>query len=387
MSIRTTVTGDPSGVFATAEWIRGGLARAVTDTADRVFTARNRADSGWQGTAGEAFRDTLTRGGRLADELAGDAEAIAARFEEVAVSLRWTQREMRRIRSEAVAAGLPVTEHTVEEPGPVPLDPGPAPTGSAATPDALRAHADAVTARQTIANRQRVYESLRVQAESVFADWRATSADISSTAENFLRKQWPTIGSSVVAAGESAANYDRFIKSGRVGMLGDEAALRSSWAESAWRAGNRGEFERLLGQSDEFAARAGTASDDVAAYGRTIGRAGLAFSGALTVGAVAYDMSNGESAVQAVASNGVGLASSVVVSSAVSGALAGTAVGGPVGFAIGAGAGVLAGAITSGAVDHAFEEGSDDVRRLADDAGEALDSGIDDARGVVSGLV
>ncbi|SFE33792.1 hypothetical protein SAMN04487819_11188 [Actinopolyspora alba] len=387
MPIRTTVTGDPSAVFAAAEWIRGTLARAVTDTADRVFTARNRADSGWQGTAGEAFRDTLTRGGQLADELVGDADGIAARFDEVAASLRWTQREMRRIRTEAVAAGLPVTERTVEEPGPLPPDPGPAPMGSAATPDALRAHAEAVTARQNFAARQRVYEKLRVEAEVAHAEWSATGADINNTAGRFLRKNWPTIGSSVVAAGESVANYDRSIKSAQAGMLGDEAALRGSWAERAWRAGNRGEFERLLGRSEKYATRASTASDDVAAYGKTIGRAGLAFSGALTVGAVAYDMSNGESAAQAVSSNGVGLASSVVVSSAVSGALAGTAVGGPVGFAVGAIAGVAAGAITSGAVDHAFENGSDDVGRLADDAGEVLDSGVDDARGIVSGLV
>jgi hypothetical protein len=54
--------GSPEHVRGVSYWLRDSLARGVSDAATAIYNARNRADAGWHGAAGEAFRARMTIG-------------------------------------------------------------------------------------------------------------------------------------------------------------------------------------------------------------------------------------------------------------------------------------------------------------------------------------
>ncbi|MBA0127792.1 hypothetical protein H0B56_19780 [Haloechinothrix sp. YIM 98757] len=384
MPIDTYVAGDPEELFAVADWVRRSFGAGVTETAGQIYAARNDAESAWDGSAADGFRELMTQGARAADGLADEAVELSRKFDEVAGVLRRTQREMDYIRSAAARAGLEVVNGSIMEPGHAPPGPGPAPIGSAATPEALQEHHDAVAAQQTHAARVRAYNTARVDAEHALAEWRAAVEDTRNTASDFVPKKFFDLAN--VGAGTAAAAYKQ-VQLGNTHAAAREARFVGALARNNGHI-DPARFHQLLKESGRWEAKA-------TGYGRSVSRLGkvartgpVVGSGALAGLSIASDMSNGESAVQAVASNGGGFAASYVVSSAVTGAAAGTVVGGPVGFAIGGVVGVGAGVVTSGAIDSLFENDFDveqSVSEWGQEWGELGNDAADLGEDVVDG--
>lgn len=423
MPIETTVAGKPSTVFAIADWLRGSLSTAIAETSGQVYTARNRVDAGWHGTAGAACRDTLTRAGRCGDELARDTNETARSIEHVAGTLQSTQQELQRIRAEAAAAGLTVTEHAILEPAPAPADPGPAPTGSAATPQANRAHADAVAATEAHSARVRAYRNAQADAESAHLRWHAASRDLARFADSvstMLRKQWPTIGSASVGAGQTTKAYNYWLRRGwALDRAGREFQLAAQRGDTLTR--------RFAQSNPELARSMADDVSDLRTNGRTLAwssksladdafsvsnlrSVGTAAGGVVTVGAIAADIHSGESVTQAVASNGAGFATSVGAAMGTEALIMygagafGLTVGAPVVVGAGVLVGVGVGVLASGAVDSYFEDehfreqvhsfpqdavagGQRIVHDTSKTVGNTIDSGLDTARGAVNDVL
>ncbi|PRX44333.1 hypothetical protein B0I33_112211 [Prauserella shujinwangii] len=391
MPIDTRIEGDPASVTEVAAWVRDALASRVTDTASKIYDARNNADAGWHGPAAEVFRDRMTQGAQLTDEFAGTARKMAQKFDELAADPRRAKAEMERIRGEASEAGLTVDRSMIHDPGPAPGAPGPQPTGDAATPEAMQAYHDAVRAQQAHDARVSAYEQARNDADAVRRAWQGSVETIAAEANSVGPKAWLTVsdvaGNTIAAA--AGARYSSFLLEGARNYADDAAqALRHVRAYGDVVLDHKGFYTQL--DRAQASTRASAALTDDAT--RATSRAkvsGLRLGGALAVGGIAYDIAHGKPVDQAIVSGGAGFAASVGAGAAV-----GTVIGGPVGTAVGAVIGAGVGVFTSGMVDSLYENGIGAVGQAIDDGAKAVTDtlevvgdGIGDAASAVAGGV
>ncbi|MGO1052996.1 hypothetical protein [Crossiella sp. CA198] len=328
MPIDTRVPGRPDSVRGVAHWLRSSFGRTVAEAAGQLYRARNSADAGWRGAAGEAFRGRLTGGARKADELATGAQQAAQRLDDYAAGLNRVQEDMARIRAEAAVAGLRVDGDRVHEP-----DPG-------ADPRQALAYRTAVAAAESARRAQKFVEDTLVNAwNDVRTKWFITVGDLVNGGVDGLR---------------TAAASAMLRESGR---LSDEAAKFTKLA-AAGDGINSGLLYRDADTAAAFRQRAAELAKGGADTKVAAGRTGLKVGGALAAAGIVYDIAVTDKPVgQAVVSGAAGFAASVAAGAA-TGAAVGTLVPVPgVGTVAGAVVGAAVGVFTSGAIDSLYQNG------------------------------
>lgn len=382
MPIDTKIEGDPESVRGVAHWLRESLGGCVSHAASMIYDARNTADAGWQGEAGEAFRAKMTSGAQKADNLAAAATDCAQKFDEYAAELQRALDDMRRVRDTAAAAGLVVRGDIIEDPGPPPLSPGPPPTGAAATPEAVAAHNDATTAAANHADLVEAYNSAN-HAANAGRIVAKLAADMLKNVWNDVTSKWFFVIGDLAngAAGTLAAKHSSILMK-QSKFLSDEAAKFLERAKTAPAGTPAAQIYRDFDGSRAAAYSADDAAKAAATTEAKFGRITLKLGGALAVAGVAYDIMNGKPVEQAVVSGAVGFGSSVAA-----GALIGSAIPVPVlGTAAGAVGGAIVGVFASGMVDSLYQNGigavGDAIKEGAEvigDTGRAIGDLAEDA--------
>lgn len=318
-ALETRVEGDPAALEAYADWVRRHVAAVADDAASDVADA---ATSGraWSGAAGQAFLD---RAGGLAGALHGLASRAAEAADLLAAHaqvLRAAQAAADAVRRRAAAAGLPVVGTLVHGPG---------------APALLPAGAEAAA-----------YAARAAQQEA----FAAAQAEVQRI-RGMLAESLPLLA--------DAVDVYR-------GLVGDQWAIAAAQASLDWLTGAAARDERLLrvGRLPGGSAEA----DRLAAAARSAKATG---GPALFGLGVAWDLQQGESLGQAVASNGAGAAAGwgAGLAMAQAYAVAGSA-GGPWGVAAGVVIGTGAAIMASGAVDRLWQDR--DVRTAVGGGVEAL---------------
>jgi len=377
VSIETKIEGEPAAIRDAGRWLQGRFASEALSAGDAVAAQRRSLASDWQGSAGDAFGGRAGTLAETADSVAGVAREGGAALETVAAALERAKQDMADVRSEAAGAGLTVSGTVIEEPKPVPVP-------SLVPVDRLdgagrAAQAQAVHAYSEYQEQVKAYRKAQRDARDAFDDWdRALSQGVSGWDADGAKLAVKLAGLMVTAAGggvklklaprlarqaEEAMELARAARRHGYDMLGDPKLLRSSQA-----------YEELM----RWGRHAQNAADDLLTESRnpTLPK-GLKLAGhglnVLGAGLGIYDdLQNGESAPQAVASNGGG---------ALAGILAGTASGGAIGTAFGPGPGTVGGAIvgtgvgigTAIGIDEAFEHADEVADNIGDTASDMVE--------------
>ncbi|PTR36698.1 hypothetical protein C8K38_12391 [Rhodococcus sp. OK611] len=376
MPIDTRIDGNPESIRAAATWLRTSLATETTSTVDQLYKARNLADAGWDGTAGEGFVTRSTDSASKADELAAVIGEQAQAFDDSAAQLQRSKDEMRAVLDAAAAAGLTVVGDVIEEPGPAPADPGPAPTGDSVL--AMAAHAEAVARVERHAALVSAYEVAGRGADAARAAWTLI-VQASANAWNDLTKKWFFVVADLVnGAGATLAAWNTSTMLKKAQLMTDDAAKYLDLARTAPAGTPTSVIYRDVDLSKTLAREADEVIEAAAKADSTAGKVGFRVGGALAVAGVAYDIAHGKPTEQAIVSGAAGFGAAVAA-----GAVAGTLIPVPVlGTAAGAVGGAAVGLFTSGMVDSVYENGVDDL-------GDALGDGVDavgDTGAAIGGL-
>ncbi|RVW05984.1 WXG100 family type VII secretion target [Rhodococcus spongiicola] len=379
MSIDTRVEGNPDSIRTVASWLRDTLAPALSEGVDELYRARNTAQSGWEGAAGDGFASRAGSSAAKAEDLVDAVTSYAQEFEDTAAELQQTHDRMREIRETASEAGLRISGDVIEEPGPAPADPGAPPAGTAATAVAIESYNLAVIAFDRYAELVRAYEAAQRDAEAEREDWAFALQTLTNVWSTVTGK-WFFVAADLVngAAGYLAGRHvaalteqakflsqeaDKFLELARTAPEGSPASLVYRDLD----------LSRALKEGAEEAAASALKSE------ATSGRIGLRVGGALSVASVAYDIYDGKPVEQAVVSGAAGFGASLAAGAA-AGAVVGSAVPG-LGTAVGAVVGLGAGLFASGAVDSLYQNGGD----VSDAIGAGFDA-VGDAGTAVGGL-
>lgn len=382
MSIDTTIQGNPAIVRGVSIWLRDSFAASVSEAAGQIYQARNSADAGWHGEAGEAFSGKMTIAARKTDELAAAANSAAENIDTYAAELHRAQEDMRRVRERAAAAGLTVNGDIIEEPGKGPPTPGPPPTGIAATPEAVSAHSDSVAASNAHASKVAAYNTAKTESEAA-KNIAKIGADTLKNAWQDIRQKWfLTVGDLANGGAAALAAKHSSILGKQAKFLTEESAKLLERARTAPASTSASQIYRDF----DVGRAAAYQADDVAVTAKNIdGNAakwGFRVGGALATAGVVYDIANGKPVAQAITSGAVGFGASVGA-----GALIGSAIPVPVvGTVAGAIGGAVVGVFTSGMVDSLWQNGvgavGDAIEEGASavgEAAEAVGSAIGDA--------
>lgn len=368
MPIDTKIEGNPESVRGVAHWLRGSLGTCVADAASMIYNARNAADAGWQGDAGEAFRVKMTDGAKKTDNLATAASDCAQQFDDYAVELQRALADMGRVRETAAAAGLVVRGDIIEDPGPPPPSPGPAPSGSAATPEAVAAHNDAATAAASHANLVEAYNSANHGANAARIVARLAADTLKNVWSDVTSKWFVVIGDLANGAAGTLAAKHSSILTKQSKFLSDDAAKFLERAKTAPAGSPASQIYKDFDASRAAAYSADDAAKAAAKTEATAGRIALKVGGAFAVAGVVYDIMNGKPVEQAVVSGGVGFGASVAA-----GALIGSAIPVPVlGTAAGALGGAVVGVFASGMVDSLYQNGIGAVGDAIEEGAKAV---------------
>lgn len=419
MSVDTEIQGSPGSVEGVADWLRGQLATALEQAADRANDARRDASGSWRSEAGDEFVDVMSRARGKVDDLESAATRMAGDLDKFAAKLRRCQDMMGDVSSTARGDGLTVTGFVVQHPGDGPARPADDFVGTAEEVDAHNERVAVYDAHQELV---RAYNDASSEAARVDRVYAAACRELSEDYTVGQHAAWVlTLGDILGDAAAGALGVH--IASRRSGLHGraqgllDEAAraiddlqahperyLKRKWfflqtldearleADRLAIAGKLDEAEDLLSQARQL--DRSPALRYLGNAGKVLGPLGFA------LGAV-NDYQEGETATQIAVSQGVSAGLGVaagVGASALSGAAmgaafgsvvpgVGTAVGAVVGTAIGAGVAIFA----DGAIDSLFENGPDvgaaaeaGVEALAD-TGDAIADGVSSVADTVGG--
>lgn len=355
VAIETRIEGHPEAVRGVSHWLRSSLAVRVSDAATAIYSARNRADAGWQGPAGEAFRAKMSSCAQKTDELSSAAVSAAQHLDAYAAILERARDDMRYTRKCAAAAGLVVHGYTIEHPEPEPAASSEAPN-AVSSPGSSHLHAARVTA----------YHAAEKEAEAARKIAKIGVDTLNNVWSDITQRWFLLLGDLTSgAAGTLAAKHSS--------VLGQQAQFLA--AESARlleraRAAPSGTSPAQIYRDFDLGRAAAHQADDltVAAsdFDRNAAAWGLRAGTALAVAGIAYDIADGKPVAQAVVSGGVGFGASVAAGAAI-----GTLIPVPVvGTAVGAVGGAAVGVFASGAVDSLWQNGLGDV-------GGAIEAGMD----------
>ncbi|MFR9730803.1 hypothetical protein ACL03H_16385 [Saccharopolyspora sp. MS10] len=367
----TEIKGDPESFTATCQWLRDTSANI--EQAERDYlAARGSSEAGWDGAAGEAFRDVAFQGARMAGDTVQMISEVCDAMEVHADGLRTARAQMRHARDAALDGGLTIHGFKIQPPGEAPAEPKPLPSDGSATRRQAQRHEASVAA---VAEYQRKIAAYREAAETVAQAKKTetdsqnvivrsiagivdpvklglTLGDVSTglTAAIAARtSKWTDVAKHVKPAAELAS---KLAQNTSMSASGRFTAAQIAAERTATRASALAEAypTRIAASIDEHVPRWLSASLDQKVIpdrvptpnnwllkgstklGKSIPVAGVLFTGA----GVYYDIDNGKDPTQAIASGGASL---------VSGAVAGAMIGGPVGAVggaiIGIGVGIL----------------------------------------------
>lgn len=382
MPIDTTIEGDPESVRAAAQWLRESLGTGVSDAASMIFKARNAADAGWEGEAGQAYRDKMTKGAKKADDLATAATDCALKFDDYAAELDRALDDINRVRERAAAAGLSVRGEVIEDPGPPPPSPGPAPSGSAATPEAVATYNETTAAAADHAALVDAYNSAKHAANAARTVAKLAADTLKNVLSDVTSKWFFVVGDLANGAAETLAAKHSSVLMKQSKFLSEEAATFLERAKTAPAGTPAAQVYKDFDASRAAAHSADDAAKAAATADARAGRLALKAGGALAVAGVAYDVANGKPVDQAVVSGAVGFGTSVLAGAAI-----GSAIPVPVvGTAAGALGGAVVGVFASGMVDSLYENGVGAVgdaieegAQAVGDAGKAIGNLAEDA--------
>ncbi|TWF92572.1 hypothetical protein [Saccharopolyspora dendranthemae] len=368
MPIDTRIEGNPESVRGISDWLRSTLQRGVAQTTNRIYDARNSANSGWQGPAGDAFSGKMGTAAEKTEQFSTAIRSSAEGFDRYAADLRRAQDDMRGIRERAAGAGLTVTGDVIEDPGPAPATPGTAPSGAAGTPEAVSAHESAAKAAADHASKVAAYEQAQKDADGA-RHLEKLAADTLVNMKNDVTQKWFIVVGDLTngAAGTLAAKHTSILQK-QSQHLTDEAARLLDQARTA----PAGTTAASIYDDVDRGRAAAYQADDVAKAAKDVdgkaARWGFRAGGALAVGGVAYDIANGKPVGQAVVSGGVGFGASVAAGAAVGTMIPVPVVGTAVGAVVGAGVGIFA----SGVTDSIWQNGVGEVGGAIEDGAEAV---------------
>lgn len=113
------VLGNTASCRATARWLTN-LASGVHDAGTQLHQSKSESETGWQGTAGDAFRDNLGKVAKDTDELSQRATSVGQALDTFAGSIDSIKQQVANLRGTATSAGLTVTDKAIMPPGPEP---------------------------------------------------------------------------------------------------------------------------------------------------------------------------------------------------------------------------------------------------------------------------
>lgn len=298
MSIDTKIDGDPESIYACAQWLRGNLAGEVDQCVADLRRARNDAEWGWRGGAGQAFRKCMDNAGRKADSLRADIVRVADSFASYAGDLYTAQAGMKRARQIAANAGLQLVGYTILDPGPAPAVQI-LPTGQFATAEAVKAHNDGVTALAAHNRKMQAYDAAAEEAN------RANS--IVDAAREAGRNVWNDIvGKPLLLAGDIvnevvvgglAAKHVSVLRAQADALeaerkLSVDRYLKAPGGSAEAKALNNEAYRKFL-HADEYTRRAES-------IGRRVGSKIPVVGVAITAAGIGYDIQQGKPAGKAV---------------------------------------------------------------------------------------
>lgn len=387
MPIDTKIAGNPDSVRGAAHWMRDSLGKGISEATSQIYNARNRADAGWRGPASEGFRNKITGGARKCDQLAAAATDSAQKFDDYAAELQRAQDDMRRVKDEAVGAGLVVKGDVVQDPPPAPPAPGPAPTGSAATPEAVTVHNNATSAANAHASLVDAYNAAEHAAAAARQIGKLAADTLKNVWSDVSQKWFLVIGDLANGAAGALAVQHVSILTKQSQFLADESAKFLNLAKSAPEGSTVSQIYRDVNAGQAAAHSADDAAKAAADMEKKAPRVGLKVGGALAVAGVVYDIAHGKPVGQAVVSGAAGFGASVAAGAGL-GSAVGTifpGVGNVVGAAVGAVGGAVVGVFTSGVVDSIYQNGIGAVGTAIEeganavvDAGKAIGGAVED---------
>lgn len=113
------VPGNTASCREAARWLTG-VASGAHDAGTQLHQSKSGSESGWQGAAGDAFRDNVAKVAKDTDELSQRATSVSQALTTFADSIDLIKQQVADLRGRAVSAGLTVTDKVIMPPGPEP---------------------------------------------------------------------------------------------------------------------------------------------------------------------------------------------------------------------------------------------------------------------------
>lgn len=117
--LKTEILGNTATCREAARWLVR-VASGVHDAGTQLHQSRSESEAGWQGGAGDAFRDNVGRVAKATDDLATRATNVSRALNTFADSIDSLKKQVADLRAMAANAGLTVTDKLIMPPGPEP---------------------------------------------------------------------------------------------------------------------------------------------------------------------------------------------------------------------------------------------------------------------------
>lgn len=117
--LNVDIPGNTASCRSAAGWLNG-VASGTHDAGTKLHQTKSESEAGWQGAAGDAFRNNVSKVAKDTDELSQRATSVSQALTTFADSIDSIKRQVAELRSTAASAGLTVTDKVIMPPGPEP---------------------------------------------------------------------------------------------------------------------------------------------------------------------------------------------------------------------------------------------------------------------------
>jgi hypothetical protein len=366
------VRGNSATCRGCARWLTT-VASAVDHVGTQLYQSRSESETGWQGSAGDAFRDNVGKVARDTDELSQRATSVSQALVTFADSLDSIKRQVANLRGMATSVGLMVTDVVIMPPGP---EPGGAPVmpSNGADPGAGQQYQQQQAAYEVAYGAWQSKVQAFQEASTTMAQLREREAEAHQTLAGVLKNPMfiDKYGLTILAKAESTISTAHTVVNQNIEQLKgklDDIDAQLTKTQGAMRSAAAGERQAATAEAVALQSARGNAAEALADM-QQVGKATRAMGGRVTT-ASAADFIEGASTVGKIARPvaeklpyvGVGLTAlsagadiaqgkpaakeiekgvGDTAASIAAGAAVGTCVGGPVGTVVGAAAGLVA---------------------------------------------
>lgn len=367
------VLGNTATCRTAAQWLTN-VSSSAHDAGTQLHQCRSESETGWQGAAGDAFRDNVGHLAKETDDLSQRATSVSSALNTFADSIDSIKQQVANLRGMATSAGLTVTDKLIMPPGP---EPGGAPVmpPNGANPQAGQQYRQQQAAYETShgawQNRVRAFQEASTTMDQLRERETEAHRALVGVLKNptFLDQYGMTILAKAktgvsLAHGITNSNIEKLMGkvddfdasltkaqgviegpatvAERQAAITEAAALQSARSDAAAALAdmqNVGKATKAMGGS-VFSATATDFLDEASTVGKAIkpiaGKLPLVGVG-LTAISAGVDIAEGKPAAKEI-EKGVG----DTAASIAAGAAVGTCIGGPVGTIVGAGVGLIA---------------------------------------------